>query len=188
MIRKEMADINRECFAPKSMHVDLLKHHPDVIPVLAEWIYEQWHTYDYSLTKDRLITSFSHRLNDDQIPLAFVVWKSDLLIGTLSVKHNHASELADFPQNAAWIGSLQVIAEERNQGVGQGLITLAKKVGAALGHKTLYLYTSNPLNVDWYLARGGRVLHKRLFRNHTITVIEISSAPPRREEEKKIPF
>jgi hypothetical protein len=51
-------------FAP-GYRVEFLKNCEGVIPALAQWMFEEWRAYDASLTKERLITSFKNRLNDD---------------------------------------------------------------------------------------------------------------------------
>ena len=73
------------------------------------------------------------RLNNDAIPITFVVLKVGLPIGVISLKKETAPEFADFPQNSIWMGSLQVIPEERNQGVGQELLKFSQTIARQFG-------------------------------------------------------
>ncbi len=149
-----------------------------LIPILAQWVYEEWHLYDVSLTKERLIQSFITRLNENKIPISFVVLKNDMPIGVISLKKETAPEFSDFPENSIWMGSLIVAPEERDQGVDQELLKLGQTIAKQLGYEKLYLYISNPTYVNWYLNRGAHVIEERPFRNHRITIMEI----PLREE------
>lgn len=44
---------NETLFSNREFHVELLKNYPDLIPVLAEWEYQDWHRYDSSLTREK---------------------------------------------------------------------------------------------------------------------------------------
>jgi predicted N-acetyltransferase YhbS len=172
MIQQVLQEENRNFFSPRSMKLDLLKNCPQTIPTLAEWIYEEWHSYDASLTKEKLIHAFSMRLNNDRIPLTFVVLKNDLPIGVISLKRETAPEFTDFPENSIWMGSLHVLPEERNQGLSHELLKLVQVVAKGFGYENLYLYISNPEYVRWYLNKGASLIEERSFRNHRIAIMQ----------------
>jgi len=171
MIKQAIQRENEDFFFSHSLRLDLLKNCPQAIPTLAQWIYEEWHPYDASLTKEKVVHSFKTRLNADIIPITFVVLSGDLPIGVISLKKETAPEFADFPENALWMSSLQVAPEARNQGIGQELLKFSQTIARQFGQENLYFYTSNPENVKWYLKRGAQVIEKRPFRNHTIIIM-----------------
>lgn len=173
MITQELEEVNASFFYPHSMHLDLLKNHPETIPTLAQWVYEEWKSYDASLTLQKLIDSFSERLKSDQIPIAFVVLKKGHPIGCIGLKEQSSPEFSDFPKDSIWMGSLQVVLEERNQGIGQELLKFSKTIAKGFGYKRLYFYTSNYANVEWYVKRGAYVMETRPFRGHTITIMQM---------------
>lgn len=174
MIQQILQKKNQEFFFSHSLRLDLLKNCPQVIPILAQWLYEEWHCYDIFLTKEKLIHSFITRLNNDRIPITFVALKNDKPVGTISLKKNIDPEFSDFPKNSVWMGSLQVVLEERNQGFGQELLKFATTIAKYLGYEKLYFYTSNHMNVKWYLKKGAQIIEERPFRNHMITILHIS--------------
>jgi aryl-alcohol dehydrogenase-like predicted oxidoreductase/ribosomal protein S18 acetylase RimI-like enzyme len=174
LIQQALQRENEHFFSPLSMRLDFLKNCPQVIPILVQWLYEEWKPYDASLTKEKLIHSFKMRLNNHAIPITFVVLKDGLPLGVISLKKETAPEFADFPENSIWMGSLQVIPEERNQGIGQELLRFSQTIARQFGYEKLYFYTSNPANVKWYLKRGAQVIEERPFRHHKITIMEIS--------------
>ena len=172
VIYQILEEANNGLFFPIPMQVNVLKNCPQTIPTLAQWMYEEWHSYDVSLTKEKLIHAFNHRLNDDRIPLTFVVLKKTLPIGMISLK-GRDHEFSDFPENSLWMGSLQVIPEERNKGIGQALLKFAATVAKRLGYEDIYFYCSNPAHVKWYGKRGAGVIEERSFRNHMITIMHM---------------
>jgi ribosomal protein S18 acetylase RimI-like enzyme len=156
------------------MRIEFLKNCSQLISTLAQWLYDEWHPYDSTLTKEKLIHSFNKRTNTNSIPITFVVLKNNLPIGVISLKDQTDPEFLDFPKNSVWMGSLHVIPEERNRGLGQTLLKFAQTVTQQLGHDTLYFYTSNQANVQWYLKRGAQVIEKdRVFHKHRITIMKI---------------
>ncbi|MDB6081826.1 MAG: acetyltransferase [Chlamydiia bacterium] len=173
MIQQSLQEANKNFFLPRSMQLDVLKNCPHVIPILAEWLYDEWHSYDSSLTKEKLIHSFKARVTSENIPITFVALKDNKPIGVISLKRQTDPIFRDFPEDAVWVGGLQVIPKERNQGVGQELLKFAQTIARQFGYETLYFYTSNPTNVRWYLKRGAQVIDNRPFRQHTITVMKI---------------
>lgn len=178
MIQQVIEKENKTFFSPRSIHLDLLKNCPHAISTLAQWVYEEWRLYDTSLTKEKMIRAFTTRLNDDKIPLTFVALKNDILIGTISLKKETASEFSDFPENSVWIGSFHILPAERNQGLGHELLQLAQTIARQFGHENLYFYTSNSANVNWYLKRGACIIEERPFRNHRITIMKIPLKDP----------
>jgi len=173
IIEETLQTSNEETFSPKNMQIQLLKNCPETIPTLANWIYQEWHPYDSSLTKQKLITGFGKRLNDDRIPLAVVVLKEGLPIGTISLKENEDPEFANFAVGNPWLGSFQITEAERNKGLGTDLLKMAKTLAIGLGYKNIFLYTSNPANLEWFSEHGVHLIETRPFRNHEITIMQI---------------
>lgn len=173
VIRKEIQQSNVHTFLSKGITVGLLKDHPQAIPTLVEWIFDEWRSYDASLTKEGLVANFNRRLNDDRIPFSVVALREGRPIGTISLKETGEPEFAAFSTDSPWLGSLQVVSAERKQGIGQGLLRLAIDMAKALGHHTLFLYTSNPANCAWYHKHGAQQIEVRPFRDHPVTIMQI---------------
>jgi len=165
--------VSNEEFSSQGIQFKLLKNCTETIPTLVEWIYEEWKPYDASLTKEKLLKGFNARLNVDKIPLAVVALKNGVPIGTISLKTQGEPEFKSFPEDAAWLGSLEVIKNERKQGLGEALLKIATVLADRLGYESIYVYTSNPANIPWFLKRGAYQLEMRPFRNHTITILQI---------------
>lgn len=156
------------------IQIEFLKNCSYTIPTLVEWVYDEWQAYDSSLTKEKLITGFHKRLNDDRIPFTLVALRKEIPLGTISLKEQDEPEFAAISQGNPWLGSFQVTQEERNKGLGQKLLQAAKTFAKDLGYKNIFLYTSNPANLDWYRRRGACFIETRPFRNHIITIMQIT--------------
>lgn len=170
-IDQALQKANQTFFSLRSMQLDLLKDRPEAVPTLAKWLYDEWRPYDASLTIEKLIHSFHERLRSAGIPITFVVAANDKPVGCVSLKKLSDPEFSDFPKDSVWLGSLYVIVEKRNQGIGQELMKFAATVARNLGYERLYFYTSNPKNVAWYVQGGAQVIETRPFRGHQITLM-----------------
>ncbi len=173
MIESIIQNVNSEIFSSHSMILCLLKEKPEVVPTLVDWLYEEWHPYDNSLTKEKFISFFTNSLTNDQLPLIFVLWKDDMPIGMTSLENESEPEFSDFPKHAAWLGNLHVVSDERKRGLGTELLKFIEKVAKKLDYETLYFYTSNLSNIKWYVERGAQTLEKRPYRNHEVTLFQI---------------
>lgn len=174
IIQETLHGGNENVFAPMGLHIALLKDCMHTIPTLVDWIYAEWCSYDSSLTKEKLLNGFKKRLNDDRIPFSIVALKNNLPIGIISLKFNDDQEFADLSHAHPWLGSFQIIAEERNKGLGKELLQILKGIAFKLGYTTLFLYTSNPANINWYKKRGAAVIETRPFRDGMATIMQIS--------------
>lgn len=149
----------------------VLKDCPEVIPTLADWVYEDWSSYNPSLTREKMIASFQGKLNDDQLPLALVAFKNGQPVGVISLKKHETEELADLENGCVWGGSLHVLTEERNQGIGELLAKTAALIAKRLGYTEIRFFLSQGTSVAWCTQRGAEILQLRPFQGHWITVL-----------------
>jgi GNAT superfamily N-acetyltransferase len=154
-----------------SLHLELLKYCQGVIPTFVDWIFTDWSPYDRSLTKEKLIEGYTRRCNDDQLPFTIVAFKNSHPIGVITLKANETIELADLENGSPWGGSLHVLAEERNRGVGETLATAIVTIAKRLGYREIFFYLSESQGVNWCTKRGAEILETRPFRNHVITIL-----------------
>lgn len=170
-IRQTLQEANERLFSVRNISLRLLKDCPENIPILVEWMYEEWRHYDDSLTREKLSTSFNNRLNDDKMPFTLVAERNSQPIGMIALKETGEPEFSSHYGSFPWLGSLHVLPEERNRGLGQTLVSVLNSIAVRLGHQKILFYTSNPNNVAWYLKRGAHVIDKQIFRGHPITIM-----------------
>lgn len=172
LIRQTVQEANSALFSNQSLRIELLKNCPEVIPELAEWEYQDWHLYDTSLTREKLIEEFNQSLNDDKLPLTLVAFRSDIPIGVISLTAKSEPEFSDLEDGNPWGGSFHVIPTERARKLGENLAAVAVHIAKKLGHSKIHFFTSNPRVVNWYTRRGAQVLETRPYRNHVVTMME----------------
>jgi GNAT superfamily N-acetyltransferase len=178
LIREVIQEVNEVNFSNKQLRLELLKKCPETIHVLAEWEYQDWHSYDTSLTREKLINGFNHYLNDDRLPLAFVILKDSIPVGVISLDDKSEPELSDLEDGNPWGGSFHVIPAERNQGIGEALAKTLATIAKRLGYEKVHFYTSNTQVVKWYTERGAKIIDTRPYREHVITTLEYSLTSP----------
>lgn len=168
-IQQTLQEVNQN--TPPSIYIELLKYCPEVIPVLADWIYEDWSPYDHALTKENLIESFNHKCTDDQLPFTLVAFRDSQPIGVISLKAHETAELADLENGNPWSGSLHVATQERGLGVGALLAKTLATIAKRLDYEEIRFYLSESKGVNWCTKRGAEILEMRPFRGHMITIL-----------------
>lgn len=170
MIEEVMQESNETFFSLLGMEVILMKDAQEHIPLLAQWIYDEFRGYDLTLTKEKMIDAFSNRLRDNGLPLTLVVIKESKPIAMISLKEKGEPEFSELAEGNPWIGSLFVVPEERNKGIGQELLNMVITIGDHMGYQRAFVYTSKPEKNSWYLKNGAQQIESRPFRGHKITI------------------
>jgi GNAT superfamily N-acetyltransferase len=143
--------------AEDAVAIEPLSDHPLVLPIAAQWIWENWGTR----TLDQTIELLDQ---PPDCPPSLVALIDKRPVGVLGFGRWRRPDEAVDP---LWINSLFVIEEERSRRVGSQL--LATAVGSASSiADDLYVFTDIPI---WYERRGwtsieeeddGSVLRLRL--------------------------
>lgn len=157
----------------KTWKMELLKNCPQHIPKLVDLVFDEWSIYDATLTKEQLRDSFTKRLNDSKLPLTVVALHNGSPLGFVSLKEKDHEEFNYLSNGNPWLGTLLVIQEERNNGLGKELLKMASIIAKGLGHSSIFLYISNPDCLKWYYARGAKFIQSQTFRDHTISILQI---------------
>lgn len=150
-----------------------LGDHPEVIPTLAGWLYEQWGYFHDHDSVERRIGELRERLDATRIPVAFVALSSHesgaMPIGTASLT---ADDLDTRPDLTPWLASVFVPAEYRRSGVGAALVEAVVAQARRLGFGTLYLFTED--RSEFYGRLGWTVVEAESYRGHPVTVMKIA--------------
>jgi GNAT superfamily N-acetyltransferase len=102
-----------------TIEIEYLADHPDTIPVLASWLYQEWGYRSPDGAPSGMEEMLKTRLNRDWLPLALVALEGESPAGTVSLK---LQELDSRPQYPYWLGSLYVPPEFRRRGIGSQLV------------------------------------------------------------------
>ena len=150
--------------------IDLLKNHPDAIPVLANiwhevlgkiWFPELTIGEIESLTYDELghpdeTTSFAALY--DEIPVGFCTFK---------LKEDFRPDLGP------WLADVVVDPKYQKQGIGKMLVDVAVRQAKEHGFKKLYLFAFDPTIPEYYERLEWRKIGMDEFQSHPVTVMEV---------------
>jgi GNAT superfamily N-acetyltransferase len=149
------------------LEVKHLAEHPDVIPTLAAWVYDQWgHWMSPDTTPETLAAKFEGRTVPGRIPETFVAMEGEVPLGTASLV---AHDLAERRDLSPWLAAVYVAPDCRNQGVGSALVRAVMDEALALGVEALYLFT--PDKMRFYGRLGWKVLEHREHHGTDVTVM-----------------
>lgn len=174
IIREVIEEVNKNIFFPELIRFEVLNDNPSLIPLLAQWQYNDWHSYDVSLTLEKLINGFKNQSIENGPSFTIVALKEGKPIGSISLDQEGEVEFADLWGKGPWLGSFHVIPEERNKGLGQELGKIVLTIAMRLGYTQVNFFTSNFSNVDKYLKKGAQIVETRPFRGHIITIMKIT--------------
>jgi GNAT superfamily N-acetyltransferase len=150
-----------------SISLDLLANYPKFVPIVAEWIFDEWGHRDPDNSLELILENVKSRLNTKSPPIA--------LIGLIEGKPVASSsilirELDPFPQYKYWLASVYVLSEFRNLGIGTAVVELSAQIGADLGIHNLYLYTHSHEN--FYTKLGFKPVERPIFQGRTIVIMK----------------
>jgi len=146
-----------------------LKDNSDEIPKLASL----WHEVLGSIWVPdipikRVEERFRDHLNDDLLPITFIAFDGNKLVGSVSLRENDGIR----PDLMPWLGSLIVDKSYQKAGIGKMLIEATKQKASQLNFKKLYLFTFDPTLPSYYLRHGFNKLGMDEFKGHNVTVME----------------
>jgi GNAT superfamily N-acetyltransferase len=149
------------------MKVTHLAEHPDTIPTLAAWVYNQWgHWMSAGITLETLAREFEKRTIPGCIPETFVAVEENTPLGTASLVIHDLAERRDL---SPWLAAVYVGPEFRNRGVGSALVQAVMDEAQTLGVERLYLFT--PDKMSFYGRLGWQALEQREHHGIDVTVM-----------------
>ncbi len=150
------------------MKFDFLANHPQFVPTVARWYFDQWGYKTANNSYDQTLARLQKNLSFDQPPLAIVGLENDIPKAAAQLK---IREMTIFPEREFWLGSVYVAEEVRGHGVGEMLVEHALERAHSLGIKTLYLYTSN-LSGGLYARKGFLPVEQVYYDGKEVLVMQ----------------
>jgi len=134
-----------------SPRIEQLAERPDLLPVVATWIYQEWWTRVDGASAGTLTDLLGTHMALDQMPLTLVATLETLPVGTATLlAHDVGTE--QWPQLSPWLAAVYVVPEYRYRGSGAALVNTIVEIASALGVEALYLQTAGS---DRFYARLG---------------------------------
>ena len=155
------------------VRISYLIEHPEYIPQLAQWLFEEWDSILGERTPEARVKKLQTHLNRDKLPIAWIAHANDQLLGTAALR---AHDLEGREDLTPWLGGVFVGARFRRQGVGAALCATVEHGARSRGIHTLYLFTLDkqawyshlrwtPLGPCVWHQRPGDIMCKRLQKD-----------------------
>jgi Acetyltransferase (GNAT) family. len=135
------------------VRISYLVDHPEYIPQLAQWLFEQWGAVLGEESPEARIKKLEAHMNRDKLPIAWVAHANEQLLGTAALRVHDLHGREDL---TPWLGGVFVGSRFRRQGIGEALCAAVEDEARSRAIPTLYLFTLDKR--AWYLRLGWTVL------------------------------
>jgi N-acetylglutamate synthase-like GNAT family acetyltransferase len=135
------------------VHISYLIDHPEFIPQLAQWLFEEWDTMLGEKTPDARVKKLKAHMNRDELPIAWVAHANGRLLGTAALRVHDIEGREDL---TPWLGGVFVGPPFRRRGIGAALCATVEDSARSRGIQTLYLFTIG--KQAWYSRLGWTIL------------------------------
>src|SRR5690349_8282468 len=137
----------------RGVQVSYLADHPEYVPQLAKWLFDQWGPILDEQSLQPRIKRLEAHMNRDKLPIAWVAHVNGQLLGAAALRVHDLEGREDL---TPWLGGVFVGPEFRRQGIGEALCATVENGARSRGTKTLYLFTLD--KQEWYSRLGWKVL------------------------------
>ena len=153
-----------------SIRIEYLADHPECIPTLATWFYEQWSWFlPPKSSVETIATKFRTHINRDSPPIALVALDGAELLGTASLRIHDMDILTDL---SPWLGGVYVAQCHRKKGIGRQLVSAVEQKALELGYWSIYLFTID--QAPMYSKLGWEVLNRLDYHRYPVFVMHKS--------------
>lgn len=148
------------------LQIDYLGHHPEAIPIIAQWHQDEWQHISPDLTTALRIDLYRSYTNTPDVPCCLLAHDKGKPAGSASLvkcdmeTHSHLSP---------WLASVYVDEAYRQQGIASRLITRCLNAAQDCDIKTAYLFT--PDATEFYLKRGWKILEQTRYQNEKVDIM-----------------
>ena len=149
------------------VEIDYLANHPDHVPVLAGWFWDQWRAFYTDRTQADVEQSIRERLSVDRIPLALIALQGGRPVGTVCLKHHDMDTRREL---GPWLAGMYVEQSHRRRGIGSQLVDSILREAGSLGVRHLYLFT--PSAEGFFAKLSWTVLERTTYREFRVTIME----------------
>jgi N-acetylglutamate synthase-like GNAT family acetyltransferase len=137
----------------RGVQISYLTEHPEHIPQLAQWLFEQWDTILGEKTPETRISKLKAHMNRDELPIAWVAHADGQLLGTAALR---VHDLETHQDLTPWLGGVFVGSNFRRRGIGAALCATVEEEVRSRKIETLYLFTLD--QQAWYSRLGWTLL------------------------------
>lgn len=149
--------------------IDLMKNHPQTIPVLANiWHEVLGKVWMPEIGIEEIEFWYKEELGQD-IPLTYIALNGEVPVGSCTLQLNDGIR----PDLSPWIGDLVIEPKYQKQGIGKMLVNVLVEKAKTLGFQKLYLFTFDPTVQVYYQRLGWKKIGMDEFKSKPVTVMEL---------------
>jgi GNAT superfamily N-acetyltransferase len=137
----------------RGVRISYLIDHPEYVPQLAQWLFEQWDSILGEKTPETRTRKLQAHMNRDELPIAWVAHTDGQLVGTAALRVHDLEGREDL---TPWLGGVFVGSDFRRRGIGAALCATVEAAALSRGIQTLYLFTLD--KQAWYSRLGWKLL------------------------------
>src|SRR5438132_9162427 len=137
----------------RGVRISYLIEHPEYIPQLAQWLFEQWYSILGEKTPETRIKKLKTHMNRDKLPIAWVAHANGQLLGTAALRVHDLEGREDL---TPWLGGVFVSSHFRRRGIGAALCAAVEEEARSRAVQTLYLFTLD--KQAWYSRQGWSII------------------------------
>lgn len=150
------------------MEIRYLAERPDLVPVVAEWLYAQFGHLNPGASLARSINRMTERLRTDGYPATVISLDNGVPTGTASLV---AHDFDERPDLSPWLASVYVDPTHRRLGLGSQLSRAIAAHAKACGAEKLYLFT--PDMQSFFASIGWQELHSQQYHGVDVSIMEL---------------
>ena len=154
------------------MQIAYLADHPQYIPAVAHWQYEEWGHLNPGDSVQGRIERLSQHTGRPGIPTTLIAVEQDTVLGSAGLVVN---DLRTHPDLTPFLASVYVAPAHRRRGVATALVTQVKAAVQQLGLPVLYLIT--PDQQKLYARLGWQVQRDLAYRGEVVTLMVVNLPP-----------
>jgi predicted N-acetyltransferase YhbS len=152
------------------MDIQYLGDHQETIPILADWIYNEWSYLYPGATLQDFEGLLRERINKKSLPLTFVAIEAGEPIGTASLKAFDMETRSDL---TPWLTSLHVATPWRRRGIGSSLVKAIEQKAVELEIRKLFLFATDADLVALFYSRLGWIVkEKTIYHSYPVIILE----------------
>jgi GNAT superfamily N-acetyltransferase len=152
-----------------NLSIDYLANHPDLVPELACWFFDEWVRKESGNSIEKFTYHLQDRLQRDRAPLTLVGFLEESAIASASIK---IREMETHPQHKHWLGAVYIRPSYRGQGFGSQIVNHIVSIAAQLRIEILFLYTHS--HEGFYAKLGWCTLERPTYHGRTVALMSTS--------------
>ena len=145
-----------------------LKEHPEAIPIVAKWRFDQWGHQIPGSSLETFTQFLQKGLSDDGLPQTWIALSSHRVAGVASLSEQDMHTRQDL---SPWLVGVYVDKADRGQGIGSALVSYVVERAAEMGIETLWLFT--PDQEHFYQRLGWQSVETTTYRDEDVVILKI---------------